>query len=126
MEEGFILGCFRVISSALLILVLCIVGVVYYIWWKPKRLEKYLRRAGIKGSSYKLMYGDMVEIKKLTAEAWSKPMSLNHSIAPRVNPFWYQMAHKYGKLQFGSWICSEGNHWSIELIVNDCVGDLEV
>ncbi|XP_075522407.1 cytochrome P450 CYP72A616-like [Primulina tabacum] len=102
MEGGFIVGYFRVISSAVLILILCIIGVVYYIWWKPKKLEKYLRRAGIEGSSYKLMYGDMVEIKKLTAEAWSKPMPLNHSIAPRVNPFWYQMVQKYGKISL-SW-----------------------
>ncbi|KZV51847.1 hypothetical protein F511_06890 [Dorcoceras hygrometricum] len=103
MEEGFILGCFRVLPTVVLILILCIISVGYfYIWWKPKKLEKYLRRAGVEGNSYKLMYGDMVESKKLTAEAWAKPMPLNHSVAPRVNPFLYQMVQKYGRISL-SW-----------------------
>ncbi|KAL2471927.1 Cytochrome [Abeliophyllum distichum] len=44
------------------------------------------------------MYGDMKEKKKLMAEAWSKPMSLNHAIVHRVDPMWHQMFHKYGKI----------------------------
>ncbi|KAL2471934.1 Cytochrome [Abeliophyllum distichum] len=40
----------------------------------------------------------MKETTKLMAEAWSKPMSLNHAIVHRVNPVWHQMFHKYGKI----------------------------
>ncbi|KAM7510749.1 hypothetical protein LguiB_009624 [Lonicera macranthoides] len=68
------------------------------IWWKPKRLEKQLKQQGISGTSYKLLYGDMKESKRLMMEAWSKPMNLSHQIAPRVNPFYYQTVQKYGKI----------------------------
>ncbi|GMY29058.1 cytochrome P450 72A397-like [Fagus crenata] len=64
---------------------------VYIIWWRPKSLEKYLRRQGIRGTSYKLLYDDMKEIKKSTMDAWSKPMSLKHHIAPRAAPVFHQM-----------------------------------
>jgi hypothetical protein len=86
-----------VISSALIVLLYSVIRAVYIIWLRPKSLEKYLRRQGIRGTSYKLLYGDMKEIKKSTMDAWSKPMSLKHQIAPRVSPFFHQMVQKYGK-----------------------------
>ncbi|GFQ03931.1 cytochrome p450 cyp72a219 [Phtheirospermum japonicum] len=99
--KGFV---FKYIILAFVILILgCIVRVVYAVWWKPKSLEKYFRRIGIKGSSYKLMYGDLEDTKKLMAQAWSKPMPLNHSIVPRVNPIWHLMVQKYGKISL-SWL----------------------
>ncbi|XP_059454567.1 cytochrome P450 CYP72A616-like [Corylus avellana] len=90
------------ISSALLILC-AVIRVVYTIWWRPKSLEKQLRQQGIKGTSYKLLHGDMKEIKKSTIQALSKPMTLNHRIAPRVLPFFHEMVQKYGKVCL-SWI----------------------
>lgn len=83
------------ISSALLILC-AVIRVVYTIWWRPKSLEKQLRQQGIKGTSYKILHGDMKEIKKSTIQALSKPMTLNHRIAPRVLPFFHEMVQKYG------------------------------
>ncbi len=86
-----------VISSALIVLLYSVIRAVYIIWWRPKILEKHLRQQGIRGTSYKLFYGDLKEIKKSTMEAWSKPMSLKHNIAPRVSPFFHQIVQKYGK-----------------------------
>ncbi|XP_059455349.1 cytochrome P450 CYP72A616-like [Corylus avellana] len=85
------------ISSALLLLY-PVIRVVHVIWWRPKRLEKQLRQQGIRGTSYKLLHGDIREIKKCTGEAWSKPMTLDHQISPRALPFFHQMLQKYGKL----------------------------
>ncbi|KAL8498866.1 hypothetical protein ACS0TY_021995 [Phlomoides rotata] len=48
------------------------------------------------------MYGDVEKTKNLMVQAWSKPMCLNHSIVPRVNPMWHQMVQKYGKISL-SW-----------------------
>lgn len=84
------------ISSAIIVLY-SVIRVVYTIWWKPKSLGKQLRKQGIRGTSYKLLYGDMKEVEECTREAWSKPMSLKHQIAPRVTPFFYQMVKNYGK-----------------------------
>ncbi|XP_034682530.1 cytochrome P450 CYP72A219-like [Vitis riparia] len=76
---------------------------VYTIWWRPKSLEKQLRQQGIRGTRYKPMYGDMKALKLSFQEAQSKPMTLNHSIAPRVIPFFHQMFQNYGKISM-SWI----------------------
>ncbi|RVX15512.1 Cytochrome P450 CYP72A219 [Vitis vinifera] len=71
--------------------------VVYSIWWRPKSLEKQLRRQGIRGTRYKLLFGDAKAMKQSFMEARSKPMALNHSIVPRVVPFYHEIAQKYGK-----------------------------
>ena len=71
--------------------------VVYSVWWRPKSLEKQLRRQGIRGTHYKLLFGDAKAMKQSFMEARSKPMALNHSIVPRVIPFYHEMAQKYGK-----------------------------
>ncbi|CAI9775511.1 unnamed protein product [Fraxinus pennsylvanica] len=99
--EGFI---FKYLSlSGVFFILCCILKVFHVIWWKPKSLEKHLKKLGIRGNSYTLMYGDMKETKKLIAEAWSKPMPLNHAIVHRVNPLWHQMFHKYGKISL-TWL----------------------
>lgn len=94
--EDYVLKMNLAIPSALLILC-AVIRVVYIIWWRPKSLEKELRQQGIRGTSYKLLHGDMKEMKKSTIEALSKPMTLNHKIAPRVLPFFHEMFQKYGK-----------------------------
>ncbi|KAJ4971301.1 hypothetical protein NE237_004400 [Protea cynaroides] len=71
--------------------------VVDSIWWRPKRLEKQLKQQGIKGTPYKLLHGDMKEHARSITEAWSKPMSLNHQIPPRILPFVHETVQKYEK-----------------------------
>ncbi|KAL7187003.1 hypothetical protein ACSBR1_037135 [Camellia fascicularis] len=101
-SEGFIFKALVFSSVPLIMVFYCALRVVYSIWWRPKTLEKLLKQQGIRGTSYKLLYGDIKEIKRLTQEAWSKPMPLNHQIAPRVFPFFYHMVQKYGKISM-SW-----------------------
>ncbi|KAE8100167.1 hypothetical protein FH972_018092 [Carpinus fangiana] len=87
------------ISSALLVLY-PVITVVHAIWWGPKRLEKQLRKQGVRGTSYKLLHGDVKEIKECSREACYKPMTLDHQISPRVSPFFHELVQKYGKLSF--------------------------
>nr|UNP59808.1 schizocycline synthase [Camptotheca acuminata] len=86
------------VFSCVFLILYCVKRVVYTIWWRPRSLEKHLKLQGIRGTSYKLLYGDMKEIKRFTKEAWSKPMSLNHRIVPRVFPFFHEMVQKYGNI----------------------------
>ncbi|KAM1057469.1 hypothetical protein ACFX10_030672 [Malus domestica] len=74
--------------------------VVNWLWLRPKKLERYLRQQGIAGNSYRFMSGDMKEISMTTEQAYSKPMSLSHDIAPRVIPFHHRLVNTYGKNSF--------------------------
>ncbi|KAK9937708.1 hypothetical protein M0R45_014480 [Rubus argutus] len=73
-----------------------------WVWFKPKRLERCLRVQGLKGNSYRLLYGDMKENSILLKQAKSKPMNLSssHDIAPRLIPIVEQTVKTYGKNSF--------------------------
>ncbi|PIA26895.1 hypothetical protein AQUCO_08600045v1 [Aquilegia coerulea] len=71
-----------------------------WVWLKPKKTEKYLREQGIKGYSYKFMYGSTKEMVKTTKEGRSKPMELSHQIVPRVMPYVNATVEKFGKVSF--------------------------
>jgi len=67
-------------------------------WWRPRKIEKLLRKQGIRGTSYKLFTGDTLDMKDSAQKASSKPISLYHQIIPRVIPFVHQMVQQHGKL----------------------------
>ena len=75
---------------------LCILKLVYSLWWTPKLIEKELKQQGVGGRSYNFPYGDKLATKKLMIEAWSIPMSLNHEIIPRVDPLLHQIVRTCG------------------------------
>ncbi|KAF7830419.1 cytochrome P450 CYP72A219-like [Senna tora] len=85
---GFVVVCIIVV----------IIKVVHNIWWRPKSVEKLLRKQGMKGTSYRLFTGDMPEMNKSVKETLSKPIALNAQIVPRVIPFYHKMVHHYGKV----------------------------
>ncbi|XP_019158876.1 PREDICTED: cytochrome P450 CYP72A219-like [Ipomoea nil] len=72
-------------------------GVLDWVWFKPKKLEKWLKQQGLKGNPYRILSGDMKELAKMTTDALSKPMTLSDNIAPRVIPYYVQHVNKYGK-----------------------------
>ncbi|XP_031098444.1 cytochrome P450 CYP72A219-like [Ipomoea triloba] len=72
-------------------------GVLGWVWFKPKKLEKLLKRQGLKGNPYRILSGDMKELVKMRIDALSKPMSLSDNIAPRLIPYFVHLADKYGK-----------------------------
>ncbi|KAF8408951.1 hypothetical protein HHK36_005021 [Tetracentron sinense] len=83
--------------SGVVILLSWVWRAVNWVWWKPKKLEKYLREQGINGHPYRLLSGDLKENTKLTKEAQSKPMNLSHDIVARVIPPLHQTIKNYGK-----------------------------
>lgn len=92
------------LSSSLLLLSLYVVfRVSHSFWLKPKSQEKRLREQGIRGTSYSILNGDMKEFARSSKEAKSRPIALNHQIAPRVLPFFYKMVQIYGKVSL-SWM----------------------
>lgn len=83
--------------TSLLLLSYCFIKAFHSIWWKPKWFERKLKQQGIRGNPYKPLVGDMKDMIKQIAEAWSKPLSLSHQIVPRVDPFTHSTVEKYGK-----------------------------
>ncbi|KVH95833.1 cytochrome P450 [Cynara cardunculus var. scolymus] len=84
------------VSGGVVAAAMVVVVVVYawrffnWVWLNPKKKERCLRDQGLKGNSYKLLYGDVKEIVKMMTEAYRKPINLTDDIIPRVLSF----AHK--------------------------------
>ncbi|KAF9626461.1 hypothetical protein IFM89_034395 [Coptis chinensis] len=68
----------------------------YWVWVKPKRMEKYFREQGINGPPYKIFYGNLKEMVGMVIEARSRPMELSHRIIPCLLPFFYHTVEDYG------------------------------
>ncbi|XXG90481.1 hypothetical protein AAC387_Pa12g2239 [Persea americana] len=49
-----------------------IVRLVNWIWWKPMKLERELRKQGFRGPPYRLLYGCMKENSRMTEEGLVK------------------------------------------------------
>ncbi|GMH14198.1 hypothetical protein Nepgr_016039 [Nepenthes gracilis] len=74
--------------------------VVNWVWLKPKSLEKCLRRQGLAGNSYRILFGDMKDSSRLKDEAKSKPISFTNDYLHRADPLLHQTIKNYGKNSF--------------------------
>ena len=71
---------------------------IYSFIWAPWRIENHFKNQGIRGPGYRLFFGNTAEIKRMYAEALSKPVPLdNHDVLHRVSPFYYRWSAMYGK-----------------------------
>lgn len=71
-----------------------------WVWIQPKKMEKRLKMEGFKGSSYKLLFGDMKEINTMVEEAKTKPMNFTNDYVARVLPHFTKLMLQYGKNSF--------------------------
>nr|QNS29966.1 cytochrome P450 [Nothapodytes nimmoniana] len=74
-----------------------------WIWMRPNRLEKCLRKQGLNGNSYRLTIGVTKESAMIIKEAASKPITFSHDISARVLPSVHNAIKRYGKNCF-MWI----------------------
>lgn len=70
--------------------------VLNWVWFMPKKMEKRLRQQGLKGNSYRFLYGDLKDLASMTQNAKSKPISLSDDIKLRVVPFFLKTVQEYG------------------------------
>ncbi|KAG9447961.1 hypothetical protein H6P81_014089 [Aristolochia fimbriata] len=89
-------------------------------WWRPKKLERWLKQRGIVGPPYKFLTGNLKENFEMLKEARSKPMELSHRIAPRVFPFIHQTVKHYGKTSV-TWF---GRHPRVTIMEPDLVREV--
>ncbi|KAK6229194.1 hypothetical protein SCA6_018145 [Theobroma cacao] len=74
-----------------------------WVWMRPKRLERCLRKQGLTGNSYRFLSGDIKESFAMSRQARSKPMPLSDDITQYVGPFLHQTVKNSGKNSF-SWV----------------------
>ena len=85
-------------AVAVIVMVALIGGwrVLNWLWLRPKKLERLLRKQGLQGNPYRILIGDTKDILKMQKEARSKPMNLSDDIVPRVFSHVQQSVNKYG------------------------------
>lgn len=89
-----------ILSCALILLLLVVWKVLNWVWFRPKKLERWLRQQGLTGNSYRLLYGDSKEISGMVKKAASNPISISDDIGPRTFPFFHHAIKKHGKNPF--------------------------
>uniref|UniRef100_A0A7N0VDZ4 Cytochrome P450 n=1 Tax=Kalanchoe fedtschenkoi TaxID=63787 RepID=A0A7N0VDZ4_KALFE len=69
-------------------------------WLRPKKIESRLRQQGLRGNSFRFLYGDLKDSIEAEKEATSEAMSLSDDIVPRLLPFIDHSIKKHGKNSF--------------------------
>ncbi|XP_060669215.1 cytochrome P450 CYP749A22-like [Ziziphus jujuba] len=88
------------ISSSFLALsiVLILIKIFHILWWVPSRIQYLLGSQGIKGPSYRFIYGNTKEIMGMKKEAMATPMSLSsHAVLSKVLPHMDSWINIYGR-----------------------------
>lgn len=95
----------EIVAYFLVLFLLAVTFVIYawrlldWAWFRPRKLEKCLRQQGLKGNSYKLIFGDIKELSKSIEDAESKPLDVSDDdLTPRILPYFVQTIKKYGTL----------------------------
>jgi len=100
----------ELISTINLLTIVLLLFVVSKIWkacWilllRPLMLSKRFKKQGISGPKYKILYGNLSEIKKMKKEADLCVLDPNsNDIFPRVFPQYHQWMSQYGTVFYPS------------------------
>ncbi|KAG8657842.1 hypothetical protein MANES_03G084200v8 [Manihot esculenta] len=95
-------------SSAVAVAVAIILGIIVtlgwrvlnWVWFRPKKLERFLRKQGIAGNPYRFFHGDLKQSVEMIKQARSQPFDFSQPLALRVAPFLLQTLNHYGKNSF--------------------------
>ncbi|PHU12573.1 Cytochrome [Capsicum chinense] len=94
----------EIVASYLVSFLFAIILVIYawrlldWAWFRPRKLDKCLRKQGLKGNSYKLIFGDLKELSKSFEVAKSKPLNVSDDdISPKILPYFVEAIKKHGK-----------------------------
>ncbi|KAL2487097.1 Cytochrome [Abeliophyllum distichum] len=91
---------YKIGVSCAFVLLIYTCRILNLVWFRPKKNEKWLRQQGLKGNSYRFLYGDLKDISMMVQTAKSKPINLSNDIKPRVIPFYLKPLQEYGTNSF--------------------------
>ncbi|KAK2983893.1 hypothetical protein RJ640_008052 [Escallonia rubra] len=83
------------------------------VWWIPMRIQFLMGSQGIRGPSYRFIYGNTKEISTMREKSMGGPMELSHHIFPRLQPHLHSWFKLYG-MSFLQW-----HGATAELVVTD-------
>ncbi|KAG6416838.1 hypothetical protein SASPL_124279 [Salvia splendens] len=90
--------CLQTLSA--IVLFIYVSKILNWVWFTPRNLEKRLRQQGFTGNSYRILFGDMKDMRRMTKEATSKPISFSHDFSHRIIPIFHFALNKYGEKCF--------------------------
>lgn len=67
-----------------------------WLWLRPRRLDRALRAQGLRGTTYRPIYGDASRMEQLRKERQAKPLPPSHDIIPRVAPLFQEAMREHG------------------------------
>ncbi|KAJ0112414.1 hypothetical protein Patl1_02872 [Pistacia atlantica] len=80
------------------VFLILLVKFVHSFIWIPYRIQGHFKRQGISGPGYRLFTGNSAEIRRMFAEAVSKPVpSFDHDIVYRTAPSYDRWSGVYGR-----------------------------
>ncbi|KAF7836593.1 cytochrome P450 CYP72A219-like [Senna tora] len=100
MEEGSSSVVLKCVGIGMIGLMMMMMMIVNWVWLKPKKMEKFLRKEGFNGNSYRLLLGDFKDLAMAIKEANSKAINFSDDIPPRLLPFLHLILTTYGKKNF--------------------------
>ncbi|KAL2247423.1 UNVERIFIED_CONTAM: Cytochrome [Sesamum indicum] len=77
-----------------------VVKLLNWVWFRPKKLEKLLRKQGLSGNPYRLFLGDMQDFGNVMKTEQPKTLKLSDDLPPHILPYYHNIIHKYGKHSF--------------------------
>ncbi|KAL6619257.1 hypothetical protein ACP70R_034396 [Stipagrostis hirtigluma subsp. patula] len=76
----------------------CALRLLHAFLWVPQRLERRLRRQGVRGPPRRLLSGNAADYRALHAAAHSAPLAaFHHSIVARAAPHYREWPARYGR-----------------------------
>ncbi|KAK3441453.1 hypothetical protein EUGRSUZ_B01805 [Eucalyptus grandis] len=91
-----------VLSIVVTTFLTCAWQILWFLWLKPRKVERFLRQQGLNGTPYSLLFRDFREMARMIKQA--RPITpFSNDIAPFAFPFVHHNMEKYGKLFF-TWI----------------------
>ena len=71
-------------------------GVFNWVWLRPKKFEKHLKKQGFRGNLYRFLYGDSKENMSMLMATRSNPVLISHDVPSRTTPFLCDLVRNYG------------------------------
>ncbi|RHN48282.1 putative cytochrome P450 [Medicago truncatula] len=85
------------VTILVLVVLYYLLKTLHSIFYVPYKIQQHFRNQGISGPTYRPIFGNSSEIKRLYAETKSESNPFDHDILKRVVPFYNRWSCMYGK-----------------------------